>query len=179
MSIINKQLQKKILKMAKNDQDARNKFIKDPHNKKLGKILYRIDNKNTKEAKNIIIKYGWPTFDLIGKKASNDFWLLVQHADRDINFQKKCLQLLNEAVKRKQAVPKNFAFLEDRVLSAEGKKQKFGTQFIFKNRKLVHKPIQDAKNVDKRRLKYGLNTLKERTDEINKEYKSFMNKNNV
>lgn len=176
MPIINKQLQKKILKMAKRDQDARNKVVKGSRNKKLGRAIYNIDTKNTKEAKNIIKKYGWPTFDLVGKKVSNDFWLLVQHADRDIKFQKKCLKLLDEVVKRKQAFSKNFAFLTDRVLSAEGKKQKFGTQFIFKNSKLVPKPIQDIKNVDKRRLKYGLNTLKERIQEMNKKYKNFNSK---
>ncbi|MCR4284144.1 MAG: hypothetical protein NUV64_02395 [Parcubacteria group bacterium] len=168
--IKNKKLQQKILKMASTDQKARKQFINDSQNKRLAKRIYNCDTKNIIESKEIIKKYGWPTFGLVGKRASDAFWLLVQHSDRDIKFQKKCLALLEKAVENKQAYPKNLAFLVDRILSAEGKKQKFGTQFIFKDGKAVVKPVQDRKNLDRRRAKYGLNTIEEGTKDVNKGY---------
>jgi len=125
--IKNKILRQKILKMASMDQKARKQFVNNSQNKKLAKGIYYCDTKNTVEEKNIIKKYGWPIFSLVGKRASDAFWILVQHADRDIKFQKKCLVLLMEAVEDKQAHPKNLAFLTDRILVAEGKKQEFGT----------------------------------------------------
>ncbi len=172
--IRNKKLQQKVLKMASMDQKARKQFVNDSQNKKLAKRIYNCDTKNIIKAKEIIKKYGWPTFDLVGKRASDAFWLLVQHSDRDIKFQKRCLALLREVVENKQAHSKNLAFLTDRILSAESKKQKFGTQFIFKNGRAVVKPVQDRKNLNKRRIKYGLNTIEERTKEINKEYSKML-----
>lgn len=160
--------------MASMDQKARKQFVNDSQNKKLAKSIYNCDTKNIVEAKNIIKKYGWPTFNLVGRRASDAFWLLVQHSDRDIKFQKRCLALLEKAIKNKQAHPKNFAFLTDRILATEGKRQEFGTQFIFKNGKAVVKPVQDRKNLNKKRTKYGLNTIEERTKEINKEYSKML-----
>lgn len=49
----------------------------------------KIDKKNTLKIKKIIERYDWPTINLVGKKASKNAWLLVQHADHDVKFQKK------------------------------------------------------------------------------------------
>jgi len=53
---------------------------------------------------------------LVGKKASQGAWLIAQHADHDLKFQKKCLKLLAEKLKIKKVEPRNFAYLTDRVL---------------------------------------------------------------
>lgn len=41
--------------------------------------------------KKIVKKHGWPGISLVGKKASVGAWLLAQHADRDLRFQKNVL----------------------------------------------------------------------------------------
>jgi hypothetical protein len=168
--MLNKKLQNKILRMANIDQKLRKKGVKNTQDKKTARYIYNIDTKNTKEAKKIIKKYGWPTFDLIGKKASNALWLLVQHADRDIKFQKKCLKLLKKTIRNKQAHPKNLAYLTDRVLVIEGKKQKFGTQYMLKKNKFILKPVTDKKNLNKRRMLFGLTTIKEQDKKMKKDY---------
>jgi hypothetical protein len=170
MTIKNKRLQQKILKMAERDQRLRKQAIKDSQNKKLIKKVYDCDSKNISEAKRIIEKYGWPTFDLVGKKASNAFWLLIQHADRDIKFQKKCLKLLKEAANNNQAHLQNVAYLTDRILVAEKKKQRFGTQFMLKGKKLVSYPIIAEKNLNEIRKEYGLNAIEKQIEKINREY---------
>lgn len=170
--MINKKLQQKIIRLARKDQDIRWKIIKKGIDKK--REVYKCDFENLKEIKKIINKYGWPTFNLIGKRSSNLFWLLVQHADLDPKFQQRCLRLLEQAVKDNQAHLKNLAYLTDRVLVGKGKKQKFGTQFCIKNGEYISKPIFDRKNVDKRRKEFRLNTLKEYQKGFNKRHKKYI-----
>lgn len=123
----NKQLIESITKRSKADQRLRVKVGKSGiTNEEWNKIL-KLDKQNTKFVKKVIDKYGWPTFDMIGKRASNYFWLLVQHADKDINLQKRCLFLIKKKVLKGQAHPRNCAYLEDRILIGENKKQIYGT----------------------------------------------------
>src|SRR4030042_6746439 len=151
---VNKKLSQFIISLAKEDQRLRKGAMKKA-TEKSSKAVYNWDKKVFKEIEKIIEKYGWPSFDLIGKKAAHDFWLLVQHADQQPNFQKKCLKLMEKAVKKNQANAKDFTYLTDRVLCAEGKKQKFGTQFEYslKEDKMVPKPILNLKNINKLRAK--------------------------
>lgn len=174
--MLDKRLQQKILRMARVDQELRKQGVKNIQDRRLAKRIYNIDTKNTEEAKKVIKKYGWPIFDLVGKKASNAFWLLIQHADRDLKFQKKCLKLLEDATKNKQAHLKNLAYLTDRVLVAEGKKQRFGTQYMFKKNKCILKPVTDKKNLDKRRITNGLTTIKEQDKKMRKNYSAILKK---
>src|SRR5258708_21815774 len=39
------------------------------------------DRRHRPELLRIYKKYGWPTWDLVGKQAGDQFWLLVQHQD--------------------------------------------------------------------------------------------------
>jgi hypothetical protein len=153
----NKKLAEEILKMAKEDQDARFGSMKARDRKKAGLEIIAIDKRNTQRAKEIIKKYGWPGLDLVGEKAGHMFWLIVQHADLNPKFQKESLKFLKQAVKNKQALSSDEALLTDRVLVCEGKKQIYGTQFHRdKDMKLVPRPIEDMKNLDKRRESAGL-----------------------
>jgi len=34
-------------------------------------------------------QYGFPGYDLVGQKGSNSFWLIVQHCDKDVDFQEQ------------------------------------------------------------------------------------------
>ena len=84
------------------------------------------------------------------------FWLLIQHQDNDVELQKQCLKRCNFELK-------NNAFLTDRVLINQVKKQIYGTQFIGE--------IKDKKNVDKRRAKMGLEPLKDYLVQERKRYR--------
>ena len=53
-----------------------------------------IDIENTKELKKLLKIYKWFTISAFGLKADNEAWLLVQHADTNLNFQKSILKLL-------------------------------------------------------------------------------------
>ncbi|HPJ80393.1 MAG TPA: hypothetical protein PLF70_01670 [Candidatus Portnoybacteria bacterium] len=157
---INKKLANSILKMAETDQRSRFDSLKIKNKKIAEQKIISTDKENIIQAKRIIKQYNWPTFNLIGKRASRAFWLIIQHADLDIQFQKLCLKLLKNAVNNKQAFPQNEAYLADRVLINSGKKQIYGTQFYRNTKnKLVPRPIKNVKNIEKLRKSVRLESF--------------------
>lgn len=168
--IRNKKLAARILKMAKADQEMRIRFMNGK-----GEWDSKLDKRNTEKLKEIIGKHGWPTTSAVGKRASNAAWLLAQHADHNHKFQKKVLSMMKETYKQdpEEIAPRNIAYLTDRTLIHEKKRQLFGTQFRESQKKkgvLEPFPIRDKKNINKRRRAYGLPSLGENTREIKKAY---------
>jgi hypothetical protein len=89
-------------------------------------------------------------------------WLLAQHADEDIAFQKQSLGLLERAVKAGTASAEDLAYLTDRVLANAGKPQLYGTQFFLdKKREYGPWPVADAALLDERRRQAGLEPFAE------------------
>ncbi len=110
-------------------------------------------------------QYGYLGFDKVGKDGSDNFWLIVQHCDKFPGFQKKVLRAMDKQVQKKNANPKNYAYLYDRVEVNAGHKQLFGTQVEYDvaktGRAFVKNGLTDSVNVDILRKRYDLNPLKE------------------
>jgi hypothetical protein len=165
-------LRKELLRMRKEDQEARQNVIHERHPDAAAvQKVQDIDRKNTERMKEIIDKHGWPGHSLVGKDGAHAAWLLVQHADKDREFQKRCLQLLERAVKAKEATGVDLAYLTDRVRIGENKKQVYGTQFREADGKMEPFPIEDEANVDKRRKELGLSSLAEYRKHLEEVYK--------
>ncbi len=149
--MINKVLAREILQMAKLDQRARN----------LAKNTNKADQSNLQKMKQVVRKFGWPTISLVGKRASQMAWLIVQHADTDLVFQKKCLRLMIKAAKTGEVTLQDVAYLADRVLINQGKPQVYGTQF-YKDRdgQWVPRPIKNTDKLEERRKRVGLESFK-------------------
>lgn len=154
---MNKKLAKELKKIAGIDQAMRKKAAKS------GEFDVSIDKTNTKRLKEIILKHGWPTISMVGKEGSFNAWLIAQHADHDLVFQSRILVLLKKIYKDKKDInPSNIAFLEDRILMAQKKKQIFGTQFYFnKEGQFVPWPIRKNKHLNGLRKKFNLPPLEE------------------
>jgi hypothetical protein len=169
-SEIDSVLYKKIAAMFQEDQKWRIEYSKvnsgqksDYTEKTISENWTKADNLNLLSAKNIIKAYGFPGYKLVGASGSDMFWAIVQHGDNDLPFQEKALLLMDAQVKRKNASSEKHALLQDRVLLNKGKKQLFGTQVRYNKETDTAEPfpIEDPKNVDKRRKAVGLSTLKE------------------
>lgn len=154
----NKKLEKEILQMAQIDQKIRKVYVKDSS---LSKQVEKIDTSNLKKMKKIVKEFGWPTISLVGKKASHLAWLLIQHADKDVDFQEHCLELIIRAGGNNDVSKANIAFLTDRVLVNRGKPQIYGTQF-YEDRtgKILPRIISNAETLDERRKEIGLESFK-------------------
>jgi hypothetical protein len=160
----NEELRQELLRRMRADQDVRKAVVPSLENKgaeaeEAKKRLQEIDGKNTARMQEIIKQYGWPSKTLVSSDGAHAAWLLVQHADRDRAFQKRCLVLLAEAVKKGEATGEQLAYLTDRVRVGEKKPQVYGTQLRWVDGKLRPQPIEDEANVDRRRKAVGLPPL--------------------
>jgi hypothetical protein len=177
-------LRQELLDRAEEDQKARRQLI-DLMGRKGGKDddavkkdleaatkkLQEIDKRNTAWLKEVVDKRGWPGNGLVGTDGAQRAWLLVQHADLDRDFQKRCLKLLAEAVKKSDASAEHLAYLTDRVRVGDKEKQVYGTQFREVNGKMEPYPIEDEASVDKRRKEAGLPPLAEYRKRLEEVYK--------
>jgi hypothetical protein len=168
----NDTLRQELLRMVKEDQDARNTALMSQFTDAAAlRQMEEIDRKHLPRLKEIVQQYGWPGRSLVGEDGSHAAWLLLQHADRDRDFQKRCLKLLQAAVKAAEASGAELAYLTDRVRVGDKKKQVYGTQFRQVEGKLEAYPIEDEANVDQRRKEVGLPPLAEYRQQLEEIYR--------
>ena len=182
-------MREEILRRTKEDQNARNALIKwmnesgsngtvakgslskekQAEFERVSTKVAEADEANTKWMKAVIEKLGWPTITMVGKDGASAAWLLVQHADADMKFQRQCLDLMTKLPKD-EISQTNLAYLTDRVLLAERKKQRYGTQFTSVDGKWKPRPLEDEANVDKLRAEVGMPPIAEYAKQIEKMY---------
>jgi hypothetical protein len=110
----------------------------------------------------IFDEFGYPGYNLVGKEGSNNFWLMVQHSDKDIDFQSRVLEKLKIEVESKNADGSNYGLLTDRVKINKGEKQIYGTQVTYTDEGQAYpKPLLDSANVNKRRAEVGLEPIEQ------------------
>ncbi len=144
--------------MRDKDQAVREKTMSE----EVIKEMRSIDVANTQQLAHLLKVCGWPAKRGSDFRASDDIWLLAQHADHDPAFQRYVLALLEQAVHRGEARGKNLAYLTDRLAIAEGKPQLYGTQLMIDGCKIELHPIDSREAVNKRRKKIkGMQTLEE------------------
>lgn len=119
-----------------------------------------IDAKHTKRMKEIVAEIGWPTASKVGLGGASNAWLLVQHADHDVDFQEQCLQHMKESPAG-EVDATDIAYLTDRVCINRGRGQLYGTQFTQEDGKHIPQTIEDETNVDARRAEVGMGPLSE------------------
>ncbi|WP_407534341.1 DUF6624 domain-containing protein [Elizabethkingia miricola] len=122
--------------------------------------MKKIDLESVDIVAKIIDKYGWLGKDKIGKEANETLFLGIQHID-DLVVQSKYLPTIKDAVKKGNAEPWHLAFLTDRILMNQGKKQIYGTQKIItkKTETSYIIPLENPEKVDELRKEIGLDPL--------------------
>jgi len=188
------ELRKELVKMVVDDQNIRGEFDKfrrargvwgldnksanakmdaDPQLKKdYLEIAFRMgdgDRARTARIKEIVNTYGWPGRSLVGTEASGAAWLMVSHAVTDVPFQRQALELMKK-MGPCEVEPTYLAYLTDRVLLGEGKKQLYGSYPTRgPNGELIPQPIEDEANIDRRRAALGLQPFAEYWRRVNKQ----------
>ncbi|WP_298763018.1 DUF6624 domain-containing protein [uncultured Polaribacter sp.] len=161
-----KEISDTIIALKHKDLKLRDVLIKQQKfNEGYHKEMERLHLKNAEVLDKIITEIGYPTIAKVGEEASDAAWLIIQHAISKPNFMRKCLQLLEIAVKNKEADAKNFAYLSDRIAFFENKPQKYGTQFNWDNQgKLSPNIFDNLEKVNQRRCALGLNSLEKQIE---------------
>lgn len=130
--------------------------------------------------KNITKTNGWPTITMVGEKAAESAFLIIQHAN--LNDIKKVLPLLIESANKGEAKWHHAAMMIDRYLSMTEGVQIYGTQFQSKGKKnkatsnidwsaMSYCPIVDEENLDARRKSIGMKSFEEYCKSFKVEYK--------
>lgn len=167
--IYNDSLAKILSKVFDDDQKYRTQFeyIEDKYGeasiemKQLALALLRQDSINRIIITEIIDKYGWLSRNEVGEKGNLALWAVIQHSDSDIKTQEKYFTVMQKAVKEGKARRQDLAYLEDRILVNQGKKQLYGTQFNLdkETKEIKPKDVEDPENLNKRRESVGLPPL--------------------
>jgi hypothetical protein len=121
--------------------------------------LMEMDSDNTAWLMAVVEQVGWPGHSLVGEDGAEAAWLLVQHADLNPAFQRRCLELLRHAVERGEASPADLAHLTDRVLLASGEPQLYGTQVTTREGQYKPVRLREPETVDARRVAVGLDPI--------------------
>jgi hypothetical protein len=145
-------LRTELKEMAARDQEARMASIQSPGAASSAGVA-SIDAVNLAKLKSIVAEFGFPTLAMVGRGGVQDAWLLTQHADSDLDFQKHALALI-EASANAEVRPGDLAMLSDRIRIHEGKPQRFGSNFDLKT--MQPTPIEDPEHVEQRRAQVHL-----------------------
>lgn len=124
--------------------------------------IREIDRAHGERLKEIVAHIGWPTRELVGLKATQGAYMVIQHAGHDIEFQNQCLALMVDLVEQGELPASYVALLTDRIRFFQGQPQVFGTQMAMAPNEfgvMVPTPtveIEDPEHLDQRRALMGM-----------------------
>lgn len=178
-SNVDQELRKELLAMLEEDQKARARYMEwykqrnlqrgeplTPADKAELGIMAEVEKKNTAKLKQIVAKHGWPSIAKADYDGAAAAWFLINFADKDRAFQKRCLALLKEAVDKGEANKTDWAYLTDRILVLDNKRQIYGTQVKISGQKVEPLPVQDPANLEKRRAELGMPPMSEYLERV-------------
>ena len=125
-------------------------------NEQLARRALTTDSLNLVHVGEILSQYGFPRKELVGELGNQTVWLVFQHAN--LEYQKRFLPQLEEAVSRGDIAPLYLALLRDRIDVREGRPQRYGTQIDDKGNLA---PLLDPSRVNQWRQEAGLPPLEQ------------------
>ncbi len=126
----------------------------------LWELKHKINEKNVERISELIDTQGWPKKSVIKGSAAGTVFLVIQHAD--IEVQKKYLPLMKEAANNGEASWRSLALLIDRVNLREGKQQIYGSQIHKKaDTPYYVADLFEPEYVNQRRKEVGLGPIED------------------
>jgi hypothetical protein len=141
------------------DQRARKDYLTAPHDPAVARRLEQLDAQNLDWLKTLVRDRGIPTAEQVGENGVKWAWLLVQHADRDPILQATVLPTFVKRYEAGEMSGDDIARLTDRILVAQGKPQRFGTQFNWRSGQFERRQAGEIAEIDARRRELGLMPL--------------------
>ena len=155
-------LRAELAERVQRDQEARIAWLAARSNTALQRRVSGIDADNVAWLSRMVRSKGFPTAAQVGEQGVLDLWLLVQHADREPKFQAALLPMLEQRHAEGELSAMNLSRSVDRVLVAQGKPQRYGTQFSPEAWATGHFGLPDeasVREVDQHRQELGIMPL--------------------
>ena len=171
--VSNNDLRSELLAMRDRDQKAREDCPTgnpDDQMKCYAKVGETVDKLHTQRLEEIVRRLGVPTAEMVGPDGVRAFFLVLQHSP-SLELKKKSVKGIKKAFEAKVLSAWDYVGFTDRLLSNLGKPQVYGSNFDFKDGKLVMSRTKDRKNLDARRKKMGLPPIAEYARELGELYK--------
>ncbi|HXD09489.1 MAG TPA: DUF6624 domain-containing protein [Anaerolineales bacterium] len=166
------ELHDELVKRMDEEQELRSEWVERPDDAQLIARMQETDLQNTTWLEKIIEAQGLPGINDVGDAGTQALFLLIQHS-LDLEFQKRCLALMEALVRQDEFAGVHLAYLTDRILALEGKPQIYGTQGRSQeNGVIVPYLIEDEEHVNERRQALGLESMEEYFKEMNEMYKT-------
>ncbi|RYF71377.1 MAG: hypothetical protein EOO39_14070 [Cytophagaceae bacterium] len=175
---LNVPLKKQLESLHKTDQQPRMRLDSvervygqnSPQMRQLWKQINYSDSVNLISIKRIMAQYGYPGKRVVGPQQANTAWLIIQHSP--LQEQEMYLPLMREAAASGEMSKSNLALLIDRINVAKTGKQIYGSQVsIAPSGKRSFFPIDDERNVNKRRAEMELDPIEEYAKQFGFDYK--------
>ncbi|WP_313321244.1 DUF6624 domain-containing protein [Stenotrophomonas sp.] len=145
-------LREQLLEMARIDQDARS----GEWSPQMIEKMLAVDAANLPQIRKIAAEHdGLPAVSQVGADGLSAAWLLVQHADRDVDFQRGVLERIMPLVGRGEVSSREYALLTDRVLVNSNRPQRYGSQLLAVGGEWQPRPMEAPDQVDQRRAAVG------------------------
>ena len=113
---------------------------------------------------------GWPGRSKVGQAAAMGFAMMVVNSDGNIPMQRYARWLMEKELSMKGEVPRElFAILTDKLLLAEMKPQRYGTQLDWE---FKARPVEDKELVDQLRAQMGMMPLAEYEETVRDLYET-------
>jgi len=111
------------------DQKARRDWLADRWNRQAQRTVTAVDEDDIQWLYEVVTTKGFPTAAQIGELGVHNVWLLAQHADRAPKFQTELLAAFERRHAEGELSGSDLSRFTDRVLVAQGRPQRYGTQF--------------------------------------------------
>ena len=128
-SLTDPALRAELARRVARDQKARIAMLERPRGERVLHTVAVVDEENARWLLELVQSRGFPTAAQVGEGGVGDAWLLLQHADRARQLQAALLPTLARRAVDGELSRSDFARFTDRLLKAEGKPQRYGTQF--------------------------------------------------
>ena len=159
---MNEELRSTLLGLVAEDQRVRQALL-------TGGVLFdgyhpqmeAVHRANAAALRTLIARHGWPDVSIAGQDGCEAAWLIAQHAIGEPDFMRTCRALIEVAAQAGNAPRWQFAYIDDRIRSYEGRPQRYGTQMDLTPTGPQPLALEEPDAVDARRSEVGLASLAE------------------
>lgn len=166
VSKLNLELSKEIDKMANADQQMQLNILRFmtadiEEYEKVEKTRDQVYEKHANRVSEILDEYGYPNYNLVGKKSSDNFYTLVAHSSDFPEIKKKAISKWKQVLNKDKEQLSMYAQLVDQTALEQNELMEYGTVVRYQsNGQSYVENLKDSLNVDSRRIELGLDSLK-------------------